>query len=314
VTAETDAPRRSILVGLVGQGVAPSLTPEMHEREALRQGLRYVYKTIDLTGDQLDAPHLRRLLEYAVRLGFDGLNVTHPIKQAMVPHVDEVSSDVEALGALNTIVVTGRRTVGHNTDVFGFAEAFRAELHDVRLDDVVLLGAGGAGTAVAHALSQLGAARLAVVDPDQDRAARLVESVRGLGVGTDASITDRTAVRSAVVGASGVVNATPIGMTAHPGSPMPVDALHPDVWVADIVYRPLLTELLQAARERGCRVLTGAGMAVRQAAAAFELIAGRPADHEAMARDLDAMVAHEVERVPPPPDGPDPGPPRERNR
>jgi shikimate dehydrogenase len=311
VTAGTDAPRRSILVGLVGEGVTPSLTPEMHEREALRQGLRYVYKTIDLTGDQLDAPHLHRLLEYAVRLGFDGLNVTHPIKQAMVPHVDEVSPDVAALGALNTIVVTGRRTVGHNTDVSGFAEAFRAELDDVRLDEVVLLGAGGAGTAVAHALSRLGVARLLVVDPDTARSAYLVESVRRLDVGPAASIIDSSDVRSAMAAASGVVNATPVGMAAHPGSPIPVDALRPDVWVADIVYRPLLTELVQAARGRGCRVLTGAGMAVHQAAAAFELIAGRPADHEAMARDLDAMVAPEVERVPP--RHPDPGSPRERN-
>jgi shikimate dehydrogenase len=306
------APRRSILVGLVGQGVKPSLTPEMHEREALRQGLRYVYKTIDLRGDQLDRTHLRRLLAYAIDLGFDGLNITHPIKQAMVPLVDDVAPDVAAIGALNTVVITDGKTVGHNTDVVGFGAAFRAGLDDVRLDDVVLLGAGGAGTAVAHALAHLGAGRLLVVDPDAARTQQLAASIERLDKATEASALDVGDLRSALARASGVVNATPIGMTGHPGCPIPVDALHADVWVADIVYRPLETELLRAARQRGGRVLNGAGMAVHQAAAAFSLITNRIADDEAMARDLDAMVAAEVERVPPRP--PDSGTPGERNQ
>jgi shikimate dehydrogenase len=311
VSAATES-RRSILVGLIGQGVKPSLTPEMHEREALRQGLRYVYKTIDLDRDQTDPTQLRQLLAYAIRLGFDGLNVTHPVKQAMVPLVDEVTSNVAAIGALNTVVISRGKTMGHNTDITGFGAAFRAGLGDVRLDDVVLLGAGGAGTAVAHALSQIGAARLFVIDPVAARSARLVESVQHQGAGAEAAAIDVTEVRPILAGASGVVNATPMGMAAHPGVPIPVDALHAGMWVADIVYRPLLTELLRAADERGCRVLDGAGMAVHQAAAAFELITGRPADHQAMARDLDAMVAAEVERVPS--RHPDSGTPGERNQ
>jgi shikimate dehydrogenase len=308
----TDAPRRSLLAGLIGQGVKPSLTPEMHEREAQRQGLRYVYKTIDLDRDQTEPNQLRELLAYAIRLGFDGLNVTHPVKQAMAPLVDERSPDVATIGALNTVVISDGKTVGHNTDITGFDAAFRAGLGDVRLDDVVLLGAGGAGTAVAHALSRLGAVRLLVVDPVATRSARLVESVQRLGAGAEAGAVDASEVRPILAGASGVVNATPIGMADHPGAPIPVDALHPGLWVADIIYRPLLTELLRAAHERGCRVLDGAGMAVHQAAAAFELIAGRPADHQAMARDLDALVAAEVERVPP--RHPDSGTPEERNQ
>lgn len=291
-----DRARRSILVGLIGQGVKPSLTPEIHEREALRQGLRYVYKAIDLDRAQTDPGRLHQLLEYAIRLGFDGLNVTHPVKQAMVPLVDEVSPNVSAIGALNTVVITDGKTVGHNTDVSGFAESFRAGLHDAALGEVVLLGAGGAGTAVAHALTQLGAERLRVVDPDPARGAGLVESVERLRTGVDAQVVDGSDVRSALVRASGVVNATPIGMADHPGIPVPADALHPGLWVVDIVYRPLHTALLRAADERGCRLLDGGGMAVHQAAAAFELIAGRPADHAAMARDLDAMVAAELGR------------------
>jgi len=310
VTA-ADGSRRSILVGLVGQGVKPSLTPEMHEREAVRQGLRYVYKTIDLRGDQLEPAHLRRLLAYAIDLGFDGLNVTHPIKQAMVPLVDDVAPEVAAMGALNTVVITDGKTVGHNTDIVGFEAAFRAGLADVRLDDVVLLGAGGAGTAVAHALTRLGAARLLVFDPDAARTEQLTASVERLGAATVASALDVADLHPALARAFGVVNATPVGMTGHPGSPIPVNALGPDLWVADIIYRPLDTELLRGARQRGCRVLNGTGMAVHQAAAAFSLITGRIADDEAMARDLDAMVAPEVD--PARPHSPDRASPGERN-
>jgi shikimate dehydrogenase len=290
-----DAPRRSILAGLIGQGVKPSLTPEMHEREAQRQGLRYVYKTIDLRSDQLDPVRLRRLLAYAIDLGFDGLNITHPIKQAMVPLVDDVAPDVAAIGALNTVVIAEGTTVGYNTDVVGFDAAFRAGLDDVRLDDVVLLGAGGAGTAVAHALSKAGVSRLHVVDPDTARVAHLIASVERLGRSTDVSALAPDELRSSLARAAGVVNATPIGMADHPGTPIPVDALRSDLWVADIVYRPLQTELLRGARKRGCRVLNGAGMAVNQAAAAFHLITGRPADPEAIARDFDDLVAREAE-------------------
>ena len=163
------APRRSFLAGLLGQGVKPSLTPELHEREAARQGLRFVYK-ISRPRRRAGGPdHLRDLLQFAIELGFDGLNVTHPVKQAMVPLVDRVTPDVEAIGALNTVLIDDGVTVGHNTDVTGFGRAFRDALPDADLGEVVLLGAGGAGTAVAHALVRLGVRRLLVFDPEADR-------------------------------------------------------------------------------------------------------------------------------------------------
>lgn len=293
-------PRRSISMGLVGQGVKPSLTPEMHEREALRQGIRYVYKTIDLRDDELTPARLRELLRYAIRLGFDGLNVTHPVKQAMVPLLDRVTADVEAIGALNTILIDDGATVGHNTDVTGFGTAFRERLPDVSLDEIVLLGAGGAGIALAHALLRLGARRLLVVDPDPDRATALGASVRRLHA--DAKVTTLAATRlvDGLAGASGLVNATPVGMAAHPGMPLPAEGLHPALWVADIVYRPLSTELLRTSAGLGCRTMSGAGMAVHQAADAFELITGRPADRAAMFADFDDLVAAETGETEPP--------------
>lgn len=288
------AVRRSFLTGLLGQGIKPSLTPELHEREAARQGIRYVYKTIDLDDAQTSQEHLRHLLAFAIELGFDGLNVTHPVKQAMVPLVDRVTPEVAAIGALNTVLVTDSGTVGHNTDVTGFARAFRDGLPGAALDEVVLLGAGGAGTAVAHALLHSGVRRLLVVDPDPARAQALVGTTARLGVDADVSTLDPAGARTALGSASGLVNATPVGMAAHPGSPVPADVLRPGLWVADIVYRPLVTELLAAADARGCRTLSGAGMAVHQAADTFELIAGTPARRDAMFDDFDEMVAGEI--------------------
>lgn len=296
MTAQTTGsdPRRSILAGLIGQGVKPSLTPELHEREAARQGIRYVYKTIDLPGGRVAESHLRRLLESAVELGFDGLNITHPIKQTMVSLVDRVSSDVSAIGALNTVLITDGETVGHNTDVTGFGRAFTEGLPGVDLDDVVLLGAGGAGFAVAHALVRLDARRVHVFDPDTSRARALAQSIQAVGTDMAVSPVSETGLARAIAEASGLVNATPVGMAAHPGSPVPPDLLRTGLWVADIVYRPLTTELLHEAQARGCTVLSGAGMAVHQAADAFELITGRTADRDAMIRDFDGMVAAEL--------------------
>jgi shikimate dehydrogenase len=284
---------RSILAGLVGQGVKPSLTPELHEREAQRQGLRYVYKSIDLSDDRLSETHLRGLLAAAAELGFDGLNVTHPLKQTMMSLVDEVTGDVAAIGALNTVLFTPGGTVGHNTDVSGFGRAFTGGLPGVALDELVILGAGGAGTAVAHALVRLGASRVDVYDPDEVRAGALARSVTASGVDADVRVIAEPDLPAVLEAASGLVNATPVGMAAHPGSPLAAELLHANLWVVDIVYRPIETELLRQARSVGCRTLSGAGMAVHQAADAFELIAGRPADRDAMVRDFDAIIAAE---------------------
>jgi shikimate dehydrogenase len=274
--------------------VKPSLTPELHEREAERHALRYVYKTIELGPDEQHPEALRELLEAAVRLGFDGLNVTHPVKQAMVRLVDTRAPAVDQIGALNTIVIRDGRTTGHNTDVTGFAEAVREGLPSADLGRVVLLGAGGAGTAVAHALAGLGAARVDVFDPDADRLATLTGSVARLDPDVDVRALEPGDVADALRSATGMVNATPVGMAAHPGVPVDTRLLHPGLWVADIVYRPLVTGLLEDAARQGCRVLSGAGMAVHQAIEAFELITGRRAHRDAMFQDFDELVAVEA--------------------
>ena len=286
-----DRGTQGFLVGLVGTGIGPSLTPALHEREADELGLRYLYRRLDLDRLELPAEAIGDLLA-AVRLaGYDGVNVTHPCKQLVIPHLDELSPDAEALGAVNTVVFRDGHAVGHNTDWSGFARAFDRGLPDAPLDRVVLLGAGGAGSAVAHALLTLGVGLLTVVDVDAARAEALAGSL-GDRFGTDRVV--GTALRklpSAVAAADGLVHATPTGMAAHPGLPLPAELLRPDLWVADIVYRPLETVLVRTARAGGGRVLDGGGMAVFQAVDAFHLFTGVEPSSDRMLAHFGTLVA-----------------------
>jgi shikimate dehydrogenase len=278
----------SFLVGLIGQGIQASLTPAMHEREGDEQGLRYLYKNLDLAPMGVGPDALPDLLLAAQRLGFAGLNITHPCKQLVIPLLDELSPDARALGAVNTVVLRDGRRRGENTDWWGFAEAFRRNMDGASLDRVVQLGAGGAGAAVAHALLTLGVERLTIQDVDASRAASLADSLSArFGVGRARACADLPA---AMAEADGLVHCTPTGMAAHPGLPLPADLLHPALWVADIVYFPLETALLRAARALGCRTLHGGAMAVFQAVEAFRLFTGITPDAERMLRHFATLV------------------------
>ncbi|QND54777.1 shikimate dehydrogenase (plasmid) [Phyllobacterium sp. 628] len=270
------------LLGLVGAGIQKSRTPAMHEREGDEQGLRLLYQTIDLERLGIGPEALPDLLIAAERMGFAGLNVTHPCKQAIIPHLDELSPDAAALGAVNTVVLQGGRRIGHNTDWWGFSESFKRGLPGARLSSVVQLGAGGAGAAVAHALLTLGVRELVLTDKDQSRAE---ETAAALNEHFGASrIRVSKDLATDIAAADGLVHCTPTGMDKYPGTPLPVEWLHPKLWVAEIVYFPLETALLRAARHLGCRTLDGGGMAVFQAVEAFRLFTGVRPDHERMMR------------------------------
>jgi len=280
-----------VLLGLVGAGIRASLSPALHEREGERLGVHALYQTIDIAERDLPPEAVGDIVAAARTMGFAGLNVTHPCKQTVLEHLDELSADAAALGAVNTVVFGPRgRTVGHNTDGTGFAASFARGLPDAELRRVVLLGAGGAGAAVGHAALSLGAERLTVVDVDADRAAGLARSLETQfdeGRADHAGPDDLSALLER---ASGLIHATPTGMAHHPGLPLDPDLLNPDLWVADIVYRPLETELLRCAREAGCRTLDGGGMVVFQAAASFALFTGLEPDRERMLRHFARLV------------------------
>lgn len=286
---------RSHLMALIGEGVRPSLTPPMHEAEGAAQGIPLVYRPIDLTEVGRDAESVGDLVREGVQWGFDAFNVTHPCKRMILDHLDEVDPVAARLGSVNTVLVRDGALIGHNTDRSGFASGLRHCLPSADLTHVVQLGAGGAGAAVADALVGLGAERITIVDPDLGRARAVAAQVR-TGRPVDTAVPDDAP--DAVAGASGLVNTSPIGMFTHPGTPIPVAALHPGLWVADIVYRPVRTALLDAARACGCAVMEGGHMAVGQAADTFDLVTGRRADRARMRAHFDALVAEEAGRGP----------------
>lgn len=277
----------SLLAGLVGRGIQESRTPAMHEAEGTRLGLDYRYRLFDFDKMQLDDRELRPVVLALAEAGLAGLNVTHPFKEDIVANLDEVSPEAAAIGAVNTVIFRNGRRIGHNTDCWGFAESFRRGLHSAPLDKVVLVGAGGAGMAIAHALLQLGVVRLTISDIDPARASALAGKLApGHDAGGIAAVM-LADLESHVRTTSGVVNATPVGMAKYPGMPVPVAWLRRESWVADAVYFPLETVFLRAAREVGCTTLPGTGMAIFQAIKAFELIAGVVPDAGAMARHFD---------------------------
>jgi len=273
----------SFLIGLIGAGIQASRTPAMHMLEASRQGLRYVYKLIDLEKLGLGAEALPDLLTAAERMGFDGLNITHPCKQAVIPLLTELSEEARAIGAVNTVVLRNGKRSGHNTDCTGFAESFRRGLSGAQTGRVVLLGAGGAGAAIAHAVLNLGVEHLTIFDIDTAKAAHLATALGPRRVTQGINLAD------AMPGADGLIHATPTGMAQHPGLPLPATLLRPEHWVAEIVYFPLETELLRTADSIGCRTLNGSGMAVFQAVDAFRLFTGIQPDPERMLRSFADM-------------------------
>jgi shikimate dehydrogenase len=280
---------RKLLIGLIGAGIQHSLSPAMHEREAHEQGLRLHYQLIDLDRSADGAAALPRLIDAARTMGFAGLNITYPCKQAVIPLLDALSDEAAAMGAVNTVVFDDGRAVGHNTDGSGWAWGFRRTLPAADLSRVVLLGAGGAGSAIAHAVLRLGAQRLTLVDADAARSIALADELntryggsraRG-GLGAEAALADAT----------GLIHATPTGMAKLPGLPLPERLLRSGLWVSEIVYFPLETPLLRAARAAGCAVCDGGTMAVGQAVGAFRLFTGLEPDAERMRRHFLELIA-----------------------
>jgi shikimate dehydrogenase len=262
--------------GLIGRAILASRSPWLHEQEARAQGVDLSYELFDFDDRGWGDEHLGPLLRSLATDGFNGFNVTYPFKQAVIPLLDQLDGSAELVGAVNTVAIRESGLTGYNTDMPGFRESFLRGLPGVATDEVLQIGAGGAGSAVAVAMLSIGTRRLTIADLDASRAqtlaARLGEAFPA------ADIAGVSSAQISPAGYSGVVNTTPMGMAASPGSPVESALLSPEQWVADIVYFPLETELLREAHARGCRVLDGSGMVIAQAALAFEIINGLPAD------------------------------------
>jgi shikimate dehydrogenase len=274
--------QRNLLLGLIGAPIKHSASPAMHEAAAAALGFRAYYHLIEVA--DADREGLRLMLQGVRRLGFAGVNVTYPYKEAVVPLLDELSPAAAAIGAVNTIVVRAGRLVGYNTDSSGFARAL-SEMIGASERPVALVGAGGVGKAIAFALAERRVPEIRIFDRDRAKAAELVKAL-------EPRVPARAAdsAEQALAGARGLVNGTPVGMLPNRDSPVRPELLRPDLWVADAVYTPLWTPLLNAARARGAPVMTGRELAIFQAMDAFALFSGMKPSREAMSAAFDAVM------------------------
>jgi shikimate dehydrogenase len=280
---------RQALIGLLGANIMKSLAPALHIDAFAAAGVTGHYHLMDV--DQLPGRTLQSLLEAVKTAGFIGVNVTFPFKQAVIPLLDQLSPEARQIGAVNTVVIskTGH-TTGHNTDRSGFRLNFEDGLGRAAAEGktAVLVGAGGAGSAVAFALMDLGLKALIVHDQDKTRATSLAADVIAHYGAGSCRLAER--LTEEIATADGVANATPIGMAGFPGNPVPADALRSAHWVADVIYSPMETELIRAAAAKGARTLTGGGMCVYQAVDAFRLFTGIDPDVARMHRTFAAAL------------------------
>ena len=259
-------------VGVLGWPLDHTLSPVIHNAAFRTAGIDCVY---------LAWPVPPEYLEQAVAglraLGATGANLTMPHKQAVLEHLDDLSEEARALGAVNTIHRAGERLVGFNTDVSGFRE-FIDDDAGIAIADrtVAVIGAGGAARAVVKALAQLRAGKIVIVARDPERAAE----VAAIG-GSIASVEEAGGAEDLIGSADVVVNATPAGMDGRT-DPVPGASFRPDQVVVDLIYSPPTTPLMRRARAAGAEAWGGLGMLVRQAAASFSIWTGREPSLETM--------------------------------
>lgn len=257
------------VVGVFGYPVEHSLSPAMHNAAFAALRLSYIYVPFPVRPEAI-GPAVRSLSS----LGIVGVNLTIPHKESVLPFLDAITEEAREVGAVNTVHCTEGRLLGDNTDGRGFYEPLREMGVTVLNKRVVVIGAGGAARAVVFRLAREGA-QIVLANRTRERAQRLAQAVAEAGyarptVTSDAD--DGQGLANAVAGAELLVHTTRVGMSPDIDSlpPVPLEAFHPNLLVYDLVYNPIETTLLQQARLRGCRTLTGVKMLVYQGAAAFQ--------------------------------------------
>ena len=272
-----------LLLGLIGSVIQTSRLPAIHERESAEHGIRCIYQLIDLDELNLTVAWLPELLAAAERMGFSGLNITHPCKQKIIPFLTDLSEDAHLLGNVNTVLLRSGKRIGHNTDWSGFGESLRQQLPEAKMDHVVQLGAGGAGAATAYALLKMGVKQLTISDWSVESEEHLVDLMAlHFGDGRAKAVKN---LATAVADADGLIHAAATGLLRYPGMPLPRSLLRPELWVVDLASITYETEMLRTARELGCRTMDGTGMAVYEAVKSFELFTG-------IVPDTNRMAAH----------------------
>ena len=284
---------KNYLVGLVGEGIEHSLTPDLHMREAQHLGIDYEYRIIDVVEDSLSAKSIEWILAEAKSAGYDALNVTYPFKQQVISQLTSHSNEVTQLESSNLVLDLQGKSHGENTDWYGFGFALESALDGAARQKVLQVGVGGAGSATAYALLRWGVSELTLADLNFERAQDLAERYSELFPKQKVIALPISDALAGLNQCDGVVQATPVGMFTHPGLPFEIAELNPSAWVADVIYRPMETELIALARSRGHVVVPGGLMAIGQAVESLRLITGKEPDVARMTAHFEELLADE---------------------
>ncbi|HKJ61418.1 MAG TPA: shikimate dehydrogenase [Hyphomicrobiales bacterium] len=270
-----------IRLGLIGDNIKRSKSPLLHTLAGQLCGLDIRYDTLIPAelGQTFDA-----VFEHCRSSGYRGINVTYPYKEQVVSLLRVDDPHVAAIGACNTVLFEAEGPLGFNTDYSGFAAAFRAAFPDSTPGVVAIAGAGGVGKAIGFALADLGASALRLFDPDRTKAEALARALAHAAPEMTVSIAET--IDEAVIGADGLVNCTPLGMTGYPGTAIPKPLLESQRWAFDAVYTPVDTEFLTDARTCGLETISGYELFIHQGLDAFRIFTGRSVDITALRQRL----------------------------
>jgi shikimate dehydrogenase len=280
-----------IRLGVIGQPVAQSLSPEMQNAALAESKLKMRYARFEIAADEL-----RAALESLPALDFVGANLTVPHKVAALDFVQELDDSAREIGAVNTLKVEKGRWRGFNTDGKGFSRAIREEFAvDLRDLRILVLGAGGAARAIARQCAKENCERLVIANRDAAKAGALVDQLRSFFAGPrvlgpvarlQSIPLEDEALRFQIANTDLVVNATALGLNRSDPPPVPARLLAPHLMVYDTVYLRGLTNVVAAAREAGARAANGLSMLLHQGALAFEIWFDQAAPIEAMRKAL----------------------------
>lgn len=248
---------------VIGYPLLASLSPRLHGQWLTDLNIEGDYSAIPVAPTDLE----QKLYELK-NAGFKGVNVTIPHKESVMKFCDSISRDAQAIGAVNTILFHASGIIeGHNHDGYGFITHARACIPDLDLSTVMVLGAGGAARAIIYALKQAGAQKIYITNRNLERAENLAEEF-------SLTLVEWDDKENYLSGVTLLVNATSCGMIGQAALDIDIKGLHDNAVVYDIVYKPLMTPLLLAARARNLRIITGLGMLIHQAAPAFQSFFG----------------------------------------
>ena len=267
------------LVAVLGSPVAHSKSPLLHGFWLKQFGIQGHYVPIDVM-----AADLEQVLQTLPKMGFVGANVTLPHKEKILSIADQISDRAALIGAANTLVFQpDGKIYADNTDGYGFIENIRQHAPDWQAKDgpALVLGAGGAARAIVSALLEAGAPEVRISNRTRARADQ-IKSDFGGRVG----VVDWVKAGAEIKYAHTLVNTTSLGMTGKSALTVSLDKLNPKTLVTDIVYSPLETELLKAARSKGCRVVDGLGMLIHQAVPGFQRWFGQKPVVDQAIRDI----------------------------